>query len=97
VLALSRKRPLISAEASFQEIEIAFNRGSGDMLRISRFPWRFAWLGAGFAGAEVAAEAGLQPFDEGVVAEGAAGAPVAGAVHGLTSGPSSRPSLSAMR
>jgi len=44
------------------------------MLPISQLPWHFAWLGAGFAGADVAAEAGPQPFDEGVVAEGAAGA-----------------------
>jgi len=47
------------------------------MLLISLLPWRFAGLGARFAGAEVATEAGLQPFDEGVVAEGAAGALVA--------------------
>jgi hypothetical protein len=47
------------------------------MLLISLLPWRFAWLGAGFAGAEGAAEAGLQPFDEGVVTEGPAGALVA--------------------
>jgi len=51
--------------------------GSGDMLSISQLPWRFAGLGAGFAGTEGAAEAGLQPFDEGAVAEGAAGALVA--------------------
>jgi hypothetical protein len=42
------------------------------MLSISRLPWRYAGLGVGFAGAKVAAEAGLQPFDEGVVAEGRA-------------------------
>jgi hypothetical protein len=50
--------------------------GSGDMLLMSRLPWRFAGLGVGFAGAEVAAQAGLQPFDEGVVAEGRAVAPL---------------------
>jgi hypothetical protein len=43
VLALSRKRPLISAEASFQEIEIAFNRlKRADAKQVSRKIWTTA-------------------------------------------------------
>ena len=53
--------------------------------------WAFAWLGAGFAGTEGTSEAGFQSFDEGVVAEGAAGALVAAETRRSVSCPRNSP------